>query len=173
MCKIVKITRASYYRWIKNGKRECQIDFDLSLAKKIQIIFNYHNGLYGSPQIKLILNRTMQISQSKIARYMRILGLKSKIRVKKRFEKPIEIKKRNSGYTKIVNSQWDLYQKNELWVTDVTYIKYSNKFVYLSILKGVKTGFIVGYKGFERNDNKLYMDTWKAAQHITIIVNQK
>ncbi|WP_342268856.1 DDE-type integrase/transposase/recombinase [Spiroplasma endosymbiont of Aspidapion aeneum] len=51
-----------------------------------------------------------------------------------------------------------------MWVTDVTYIKYSNKFAYLSILKGVKTGFIVGYKVSERNDNKLYMDTWKEAQ---------
>ncbi|WP_342269103.1 IS3 family transposase [Spiroplasma endosymbiont of Aspidapion aeneum] len=103
LCKIVKITRASYCRWIKNGKRECQIDFDLSLTKKIKIIFNYHNSLYGSPRIKFILNRTMQISQSKIARYMRILGLKSRIRVKKRFKKQVEIKKCNIGYTNIVN----------------------------------------------------------------------
>ncbi|WP_342268828.1 IS3 family transposase [Spiroplasma endosymbiont of Aspidapion aeneum] len=84
-------------------EKKHQIDFDLSLAKKIQIIFNYHDGLYGSPRIKFILNRTMQISQSKIARYMRILGLKSRIRVKKRFKKPVEIKKCNSGYTNIVN----------------------------------------------------------------------
>ncbi|WP_342268485.1 DDE-type integrase/transposase/recombinase [Spiroplasma endosymbiont of Aspidapion aeneum] len=55
-----------------------------------------------------------------------------------------------------------------MWATDVTYIKYSNKFAYLSILKDLKTGFVVGYKVSERNDSKHYMDTWKAAQHITI-----
>ncbi|WP_425288834.1 transposase [Spiroplasma endosymbiont of Aspidapion aeneum] len=68
------------------------MDFDLSSAKKIHIIFNYHNGLYGSPQIKFILNRTMQISWSKIARYMRILVLKSKIRVKKDLKNKMRLK---------------------------------------------------------------------------------
>ncbi len=34
----------------------------------------------------------------------------------------------------------------------------------MSISKDVKAGFIVGYKVSERNDSKLYINTWKAAQ---------
>ncbi|WP_166739144.1 hypothetical protein [Spiroplasma gladiatoris] len=34
-----------------------------------------------------------------------------------------------------INRNWSLYSKNELWVTNVTYILFNKKFAYLSVIK--------------------------------------
>ncbi len=104
----------------------------------------------------------MQISQSKIERYMRILGLKSMIRVKKKLKNKLRSKNVIAVILILLIGMRSLSKK---WIVSnwCHHIKYSNKFAYLSILKDVKSKFIVGYKVSEINDNKLYMDTWKAA----------
>ncbi|WP_104205704.1 DDE-type integrase/transposase/recombinase [Entomoplasma ellychniae] len=49
-------------------------------------------------------------------------------------------------------------------MTDVCYIQCNKKFVYLSVLKDVATGFIVGHNVSKFNNNQIYQDTWKNAK---------
>ncbi|AXK50972.1 hypothetical protein SALLE_v1c10320 [Spiroplasma alleghenense] len=96
---------------------------------------------------------------------MQELGIKSKTRIKKK-HKPKEIKiLKNRKHENIVNRKWNKYSKGELFVTDVSFLPFSNnRFAYLSILKDVSTGFIVGYDVSLRNDNKIYLKTLKMAE---------
>ncbi|AXK50811.1 hypothetical protein SALLE_v1c09410 [Spiroplasma alleghenense] len=96
---------------------------------------------------------------------MQELGIKSKTRIKKK-RKPKEVKiLKNRKHENIVNRKWNKYSKGELFVTDVSFLPFSNnRFAYLSILKDVSTGFIVGYDVSLRNDNKIYLKTLKMAE---------
>ncbi|WP_339030190.1 IS3 family transposase [Spiroplasma endosymbiont of Cantharis nigra] len=159
LCKLLKITRSSYYRWVSNGKKDYIIKIDINIAKEIKFHFFKYKGIYGSPRITICLkNKGIKISQNKVARIMRIYKMYSVIRVKKMIRKPKEKKSITHG-PNIVNRKWEIYEKNEFWVTDITYLPLNNKFAYLSILKDVKTGFIVGYKLSKINDIKIYRDT--------------
>lgn len=77
--------------------------------------------------------------------------------------KPKEIKNTRTGFKNVIQRKWALYDVNELWVTDVTFIKLKNSFVYLSVLKDAKSGFIVGHKLSKVNDNKIWKDTLENA----------
>ncbi|QBQ08149.1 IS3 family transposase [Spiroplasma gladiatoris] len=99
----------------------------MNLASKIKEIFIKNNGIYGAPRIKIVLNNSGVVaSQTKIARIMKTFKLYSVIRVKKMNRKLKEVKKITHGPNH-VNRNWSLYSKNELWVTDVTYILFNKK----------------------------------------------
>lgn len=91
---------------------------------------------------------------------MTILGFKSFIRKKNQNNKPKEIKIINKKFSNVVKRKWNIFEKNQLWVTDVTYITYNIKnFCYLSIIKDCKTRFIVSAVISKVNDVKFYKDT--------------
>ncbi|AHB36159.1 putative transposase [Spiroplasma apis B31] len=135
----------------------------MDLAYKIKNIFMINNGIYGAPRIKIILNNQgIVVSQSKVARIMKLFNLYSVIRIKKMYRKPKEVKKITYGPNH-VNRNWSLYSKNELWVTDITYIPFNKKFAYLSVLKDANTGFIVGHEVSLKNDIDIYRKTLEKA----------
>ena len=140
--------------------------FDEKLADSIKKIFDEHNQIYGYPRIRIVLKRNYNyiVSNKLVYKYVLLLGIKSKIR-SKRNKKPKEIKVKNRMIPNIVNRKWDAYNKGELFVTYVTYLPYGQiKFAYLSVMKDVKTGFIVGYDISMRNDNKIYVNTLNIAK---------
>ena len=116
------------------------------------------------PRICILLNKYgIKCSKTKVYRYMKEMNLFSVIRVKKMHRKPKEIKNTRTGFKNVIQRKWALYDVNELWVTDVTFIKLKNSFVYLSVLKDAKSGFIVGHKLSKVNDNKIWKDTLENA----------
>ncbi|QBQ07816.1 IS3 family transposase [Spiroplasma gladiatoris] len=122
-----------------------------------------NNGIYGAPRIKIVLNNSgIVASQTKIARIVKIFKLYSVIRIKKMNRKPKEDKKITNGPNH-VNRNWSLYSKNELWVTDVTYILFNKKFAYLSVIKDANTEFIVGHEVSLKNDIDIYKKSQEKA----------
>ncbi|WP_245886023.1 IS3 family transposase [Spiroplasma alleghenense] len=167
ICKILKTTQSSYYRWVKNNRPNFNYKIDQELLDLIESIFQQYKEIYGYPRIRIVLKNQYNISVSgkKVYRYMQELGIKSKTRIKKK-RKPKEVKiLKNRKHENIVNRKWNKYSKGELFVTDVSFLPFSNnRFAYLSILKDVSTGFIVGYDVSLRNDNKIYLKTLKMAE---------
>ncbi len=62
---------------------------------------------------------------------MLLLGIKSKIRPKRK--KPKEIKVKNIMIPNIINRKWDAYNKGELFVTDVVYFPYGQKNLHIYV----------------------------------------
>ena len=88
-----------------------------------QRIYQSQNGIYGAPRIKIALELEYNIiiSQKKIWRYMTLLSLKSFVRLKKKHKKPKEEKNTKNGFANVVERKWNLYAKNQLFVTDISY----------------------------------------------------
>ena len=82
MCRILNVTRSDYYYQINNPVNSYTKSNE-ELDIKIRKIYDESKGRYGSPKItKILKNEGIKVSQKRVARRMKILGLRS-ITVKK------------------------------------------------------------------------------------------
>ena len=82
MCGVLNVTRSDYYYQIKNPVNSYTKSNE-ELDIKIRKIYDESKGRYGSPKItKILKNEGIKVSQKRVARRMKILGLRS-ITVKK------------------------------------------------------------------------------------------
>ena len=90
-------------------------------------IYGESNGIYGAPKITSILNkRNFSCSISKVSKTMAILGIRSI--VSKKFPKKIS-KLDDKEKSLIVNliKNLNIIRINQVWTTDITYIKTTNE----------------------------------------------
>ena len=148
------ILRSSYYKW-KNRKVTVLETENKKLMTKIIKIYNKVDGIYGYRRITLNLNRKLKKSfnDKRIYRLMRILGLKSVIRIKKkRYVKSIP----QHVAENLLNRKFTADKPNQKWLTDVTEFKYGNsKKAYLSAILDLHDKSIVGYVIGHSNNNDL------------------
>jgi transposase InsO family protein len=102
------------------------------------------NGIYGYRRMTLNLNRRLgrSFNLKRVYRLMRLLGLQSVIRrKKKRYVKSIP----QHVAENLLNRRFTADKLNEKWLTDVTEFKYGNsKKAYLSAILDLHDKSIVG-----------------------------
>jgi putative transposase len=129
------------------------------LIKEMISLYEEVNGIYGYRRITMNLNRRLNknYNHKRIYRLMRLTGLKSVIRrKKKRYVKSTP----QFVSENILNLEFIASKPNEKWVTDVTEFKYgSGKKAYLSAILDLYDNSIVAYVIGHRNDNPLVFNT--------------
>jgi len=136
---------------------------DADLIKKINIIYLDSKGTYGYRRIALNLKRRfgLHCNKKRVYRVMRIIGLKSVIRQKRR-----NYPKYNPYHTaeNILNRDFNAENLNEKWLSDVTEFKIDDdKKLFLCAILDLKDNLIVSYEIGNRNTNNLVFDTFDAA----------
>jgi transposase InsO family protein len=117
------------------------------------------DGIYGYRRMTLNINRKFgkNFNHKRIYRLMRVVGIQSVIRRKKRSYKrstPQHVAEN------MLNREFTAEKPNEKWVTDVTEFKYgSSKKAYLSAILDLYDGSIVSYVLGHSNNNNLVFET--------------
>lgn len=160
MCQQLNVSRAGYYKWLKREPSQKQLS-DEDLSRKITYLYNKQNGILGYRQMTIAINRIydLKCNEKRIHRIMKILGLKSVARKKRRYNN----KKHQKNYTaeNILNRDFKANKPCEKWLTDVTEFKYGeNSKAYLSAVLDLYGRKIVGFSMSKRNDNLLVFDTF-------------
>ena len=141
LLKLAEMPRSTFYYHLKNLKKE---DKYKEIKEEIFSIFHENKGRYGYRRITLELrNRGYIINHKTIARLMRIMGLKSIQRPKRRY---------NSYQGTIGKIADNLLKRNfradkpnQKWATDVTEFKVNNNKLYLSPIVDLFNGEVVSY----------------------------
>ena len=146
MCRLFKVSRSGYYKYLS---RKDILDKDLRLANKIEECQEIHHKTYGYRRVHIWLERQGIYRNPKtILRIMQKYNLLSVVRRKK------------FHYC----SQFAADRPNQKWVTDISYIKTNQGFLYLSIIRDLYDNSIVAYKTAKDQSIKLVLDTIKAAK---------
>jgi len=163
LCSAAGVSRAGYYKWLNRPVSQKQTE-DENLAQIITEIYQGQRGIPGYRQMKIILERRygLKCNLKRVYRLMRVLGLRSVCRKKKRrYQKktPTEYATEN-----ILNREFSSERQNEKWLTDVTEFKYgSGGKAYLSAVLDLYGRNIVAFSLGHRNNTPLVLDTFEQA----------
>ena len=99
---------------------------------------------YGSPRITAELNaRGHKVSRLTVARYMRELGLRSKLA--KRFKVTTDSKHNYLIVDNLLNRKFKQSQPAKAWVSDITCIAVKEGFIYLTTVMDLYDRKLIGW----------------------------
>lgn len=137
----LKMARSSFYYYVKQFSIG---DKYLDTKETIQNLYHKHKGRLGYRRITLLLRQQGQIINHKtVLRLMRLLKLKSVIRVKKYRSYKGEHGKIAPN---LLNRSFKAEKPNQKWATDVTEFNVSGKKLYLSPVIDLYNQEIVSYE---------------------------
>ena len=163
MCQQLNISRASYYKWLHHEKASEELENE-QIALWINEYDEKFKHTLGYRRMRNYINRDKgkHYSKRRIQRIMKVLGLKSIIRKKR---KPYRHSTTEATSENILHREFEATKPNEKWGTDVTEFKVpmSNRKVYLSAILDFYDRSVVSFILSNRNDNKLVFDTYDLA----------
>jgi len=143
MCQILKVDRSSYYKWLKRGKSKRQ-QYNEELLVLIRQEYIKSGCLYGSPRITAVLKKNnVACSRPRVARLMRQNNIVSKI--KRRYKATTDSMHKYEVSTNLLEKRVTVSKPNEVWVSDITYIKTKEGFIYLTTVMDLYNREIVGH----------------------------
>ena len=170
MCKVLKVSQSGYYRW-KTATISQRLQKKTVLKEKITALYFESKQRYGSPRITMELNILgYKISRITVAKYMRGLGLKSKL--SKKFKITTDSKHNYLLVENVLNRQFLVSQPSKAWVSDITYIHTKEGFLYLTTVMDLYDRKIIGWSlsdGMSTNETTLA--SWKMATRNRTVQN--
>ena len=158
MCKFFDVSRSGYYAFLK--RRDIP-DRDLPLANRIKECQQEGHKTYGYRRVHIWLERQgIHRNPKTVLRIMQKYNLLSVVR-RKKFHYCSQHLHR---YPNLLNREFTAERPNQKWVTDISYIKTAQGFLYLSIIRDLYDNSIVAYKTDKEQSVKLVLDTIKAAK---------
>ena len=158
MCRFFEVSRSGYYDYLH---RKDIPDRDLPLANLIKECQEQNHRTYGYRRVQIWLERQGIYRNPKtVLRVMQKYNLLSVVR-RKKFHYCSQYLHR---YPNMLNRDFTAERPNQKWVTDISYIKTGQGFLYLSIIRDLYDNSIVSHKTSKEQSIKLVLDTIKAAK---------
>ena len=143
MCTIFKVSRSRFYTWLSNGLSDTAIENQI-LTEKIRVIYGKSKQTYGSPRVTQELYKLdVKVSRPRVARLMK----KAKIRsiVKRKFRVTTDSEHKYPVVENKLNRQFKVDKIATAWVSDITYIKTTQGWLYLTIILDLADRKIIGW----------------------------
>jgi putative transposase len=143
MCSILKISSRGYYKW-KSRTISKKVLKKNQLKQKIKTLYFEFKQRYGSPRITAELQALgYQISRITVAKYMKELGLKSKL--SKKFKVTTNSKHNYLIAENVLDRDFKATRISQKWVSDITYIQTKEGFLYLTTIIDLYDRKLIGW----------------------------
>jgi transposase InsO family protein len=153
MCKVLEVSRSGYYAWRDRPPSEREMA-NRRLYDKIKRVYNDSGGTYGSPRTYRELKRQgVACSENRVARLMRLHGLRAK---QTKIYKTTT--KRNQADPVVPNRlkrAFTAERPNQKWLTDITYIRTEEGWLYLAVVLDLYSRRIIGWAMSDRMTSEL------------------
>ncbi|WP_342476556.1 IS3 family transposase [Paenibacillus sp. FSL H7-0350] len=149
-CAWLGVARATYYRW--KAARTQRTD---RMVEKIRQLCTLHKFRYGYRKITALLRAEEPINHKRVQRIMQREGLQCRVRMKKR---------KTTGQPAqpaehLLKRQFHAAAPLQKLVTDITYLPFGGKMLYLSSILDLYNGEIVAYSIADKQDTSFVLDT--------------
>lgn len=162
MCKVLQVSSGSYYRWKKQINTARQ-QLKIVIKKQIALIYFQTKQRYGSPRMTIELRSIgYKISKVTVAKYMKELGLRSKL--SKKFKVTTNSNHNYLVAENVLNRAFIVKAPSKVWVSDITYIQTKEGFIYLTAIMDLYDRKIIGWSlsdGMSTEETAL--GAWKMA----------
>ena len=162
MCRVFSVSRSGFYKW-RNARDSQKKRADHQLIDHIRRIHYDSDRSYGSPRITAALRQQgLVCNHKRVARLMRINGIRSKI--KRKFKVTTRSNHNQRVAPNLVNRNFVTTMPDRLWTSDITYIWTREGWLYLAIFLDACTRRVVGWSMSHRLTDALIAEAFKQAQ---------
>jgi transposase InsO family protein len=148
MCQLLAVSRSGFYRWDQRGESKRTAENRL-LLDSIQRIYHATKGRYGSPRITAELqDRGYSCSRPRVARLMCRHAIRA--RARRKFKVTTHSKHRYPVAPNLLRQVFQADAPNRVWVSDITYIRTLEGWLYLTVVMDLYNRKIVGWSMSER-----------------------
>ena len=161
LCEALDVARGTFYNYIfrraDHSKRE---EAQIELMRLVQQVFDDNSQRFGAEKIRVTLAASgVRVGTKRIAAIMQELGLQSiRSDAKKQYKKHQQYKKQN-----LLERQFTADHPNQIWVSDITYFKVNDYWVYLCVILDLFSRKIVGYRVSRNASTNLVTSAFRAA----------
>lgn len=155
MCRVLKINRSGFYTWLKKPLSNRAIE-DNRLLESINEFYEASGGTYGSPWIHQDLREAGEIcSVNRVAKIMRQNNLVAQIGYKRKYVKDSKL---SNVADNVLDRNFAPDAPNIAWVSDITYIRTYEGFLYLAIVIDLFSRRVVGWSMDKNMDKRLVIN---------------
>lgn len=143
MCCILRVSRSSYYQWVKcplSKRQVCSAELD----KHIRSAYDQSKGRYESPRLAKELQLSgVQVSTKTVAKHMQLMGLKSKL--SRKYKPTTDSCHQEAVAENILNRDFVALSPGTKCVSDITYLRTLNGFLYLTTVIDLFNRDVIGW----------------------------
>lgn len=142
ICRMLEVAPSGYYEWIAHPVSR-RTQEDARLLRLIRASFVASQGVYGAPRVFLDLREAGETcSKHRIMRLMRVNGLRALHGYRTR---RCSVGKPAVLIPNTLKRQFTVTRPNKAWVTDITYIRTWQGWLYLAVVMDLFSRKIVGW----------------------------
>lgn len=144
MCKCMRVSKSCYYHWKNKESSPEVVTTRMFLKERIRMIFKESRSIYGSARIQKMLEREgLNYSRSYVSILMKEMGLKSVL--SRKFVVTTDSNHQFPIPKNKLNREFNSLKLGKKWVSDITYIRVNDDWMYLTTIMDLADRKIVGW----------------------------
>lgn len=162
LCTVLEVSESGYYAWLKHKPSSREVE-NTSLTEQIVAIWRKFRRIYGAPRIWSELTEMgIKASLNRVAKLMRQAGLQGKTARKYR-PQTTQSDPSHAVAPNLLKRQFKGHQRNQVWLTDITYIHTHEGYLYLAAVMDLGSREIVGLAMADHMRTALTLDALNMA----------
>lgn len=162
LCTVLKVSESGYYAW-QNREPSMRDIENHSLAKQIVQLWHKFRKIYGARRIwPELVARGVTISLNRVAKLMRENGIRGKTARKYR-PQTTQTDPTHAVAPNLLNRNFKGHQRNQVWLTDITYIDTDEGYLYVAAVMDLGSREIVGLAMADHMRTELTLDALNMA----------
>lgn len=162
MCSALQVSRSGYYKYMTCLNSSTRSKENNLLTVLISNIWINNRRVYGSPRItEHLRNDGHKVNRKRIARLMRVNKIKA-LR-KKRYHATTNSNHNYPAAPNLLMRNFKVAELNKVWLTDITYIRTKEGFLYLAVILDLCSRMPVGYSMQNNMRTPLVLDAFNKA----------
>ena len=161
MAKILGVSRSGYYRYLQ-AQPSHRAQANQALLEKIKEIHQDNRELYGSPRVHAALKQKGVVcGRHRVARLMKKNNIQAKL--PKHYKITTKVNPALSVAKNLLDQDFSAKRPNEKWVSDITYIRTREGWLYLAVILDLFSRRIVGMSMSDRMTSELVVRAFNQA----------
>ncbi len=163
MCSELGVSRSGFYAWRGRGPSARALE-DQKLAVEVAAAYRSSKDRYGSPRVHAELQaKGHRVGRKRVERLMRDRGLHA--RPTRQFKRTTLSNHKLPVAPNLLARAFEREAPNQAWVTDITYIRTGEGWLYLIAIPDLFLRRVVGWETSDRLDAAFCRDALSKALH--------
>jgi len=173
MCRVLGIARAGYYQWLHKPLSDRAVE-DQRLLGLIRQSYDASGRVYGAPRVFLDLREVGECcGRNRVAKIMR----NNKIKALRGYKAPRAVAGRPSLVApNTLNREFSVSEPDVAWVTDITYIRTWQGWLYLAVVLDLYSRKVIGWSMKPTMHRELVLDAlmmavWRRKPKRSVVIH--